>query len=127
IAGGRYAWKAYQAHRAQKKSSAIVSFPAATESQNLPAALSTTSDTNSASSPLDLAIAAAASTPVRVVADGKIVFDGELPGGESRRFVATDRLEVRAADPAAVLLELNGQTVASLGSSGSSGTIVLTQ
>jgi cytoskeleton protein RodZ len=33
IAGGRYAWKAYQAHRAQKKSSAIVSLPTA-QSQN---------------------------------------------------------------------------------------------
>jgi len=34
IAGGRYAWKAYQAHRAQKKSSAIVSLPAMAQSQN---------------------------------------------------------------------------------------------
>jgi len=34
IVGGRYAWKAYQAHRAQKKSSAIVSLPATAQSQN---------------------------------------------------------------------------------------------
>src|ERR1700751_2274248 len=29
--GGRYAWKAYQAHRAAKKTSAIVSIPAGTD------------------------------------------------------------------------------------------------
>jgi len=34
ITGGRYAWKAYQAHRAQKKSSAIVSLPPTAQSQN---------------------------------------------------------------------------------------------
>jgi cytoskeletal protein RodZ len=34
ITGGRYAWKAYQAHRAQKKSSAIVSLPTTAQSQN---------------------------------------------------------------------------------------------
>jgi len=34
ITGGRYAWKAYQAHRIQKKSSAIVSLPTTAQSQN---------------------------------------------------------------------------------------------
>jgi cytoskeletal protein RodZ len=34
IAGGRYAWKAYQTHRAQKKSSATVSLPETAQSQN---------------------------------------------------------------------------------------------
>ena len=34
ITGGRYAWKAYQAHRAQKKTSAIVSLPTTAQSQN---------------------------------------------------------------------------------------------
>jgi cytoskeletal protein RodZ len=34
ITGGLYAWKAYQAHRAQKKSSAIVSLPPTAQSQN---------------------------------------------------------------------------------------------
>jgi cytoskeleton protein RodZ len=34
IAGGRYAWKAYQVHRAQKKSSAVVSLPTTAKSQN---------------------------------------------------------------------------------------------
>jgi transcriptional regulator with XRE-family HTH domain len=120
IVGGRYAWKAYQAHRAQKKSSAIVSLPPAAEAQNAPAA------TNSPPNPLDLSVLASASTRLRVVADGNVVFDGEVSSGESRKFSAVDRLELTAADPAALLLDLNGQTVASLGAASSSGTIVLT-
>jgi hypothetical protein len=60
------------------------------------------------------------------VADGNVVFDGEVSSGESRKFSAVDRLELTAADPAALLLDLNGQTVASLGAASSSGTIVLT-
>jgi cytoskeleton protein RodZ len=80
IAGGRYAWKAYQAHRAQKKSSAIVSLPTTAQSQN-------------------------AATSI----------------------ASTERLEVTAADPGALLLDLNGQTMAPLGAAGSSGTIVWKQ
>jgi cytoskeleton protein RodZ len=128
IVGGRYAWKAYQAHRAQKKSSAIVSLPTAAEAQNSPPSSSpnATAATNSAPHPLDLSVLASASTRVRVVADGNVVFDGEVSSGESRKFSAVDRLELTAADPAALLLDLNGQTVASLGAASSSGTIVLT-
>ena len=80
IAGGRYAWKAYQAHRAQKKSSAIVSLPATAQSQN-------------------------AATSI----------------GSAKQ------LEVAAAGPDALLLDLNAQTIGPLGAPGSSGTIVLIQ
>ena len=41
IIGGRYAWKAYQAHRAQKKSSAIVSLPTTAQSQNAASSIAT--------------------------------------------------------------------------------------
>jgi cytoskeletal protein RodZ len=128
IAGGRYAWKAYQAHRAQKKSSAIVSLPKATQSQILPDSIaSANAAPNSTPSALDLSISASRSTRVRVAVDGSLVFDGELASGGSRQFNAADRMEVTAADPSAVLLDLNGQTVAPLGAPGSSGTIVLTK
>jgi cytoskeletal protein RodZ len=128
IAGGRYAWKAYQAHRAQKKSSAVVSLPAAAPSQNLPAsaALPNADLPGAAAGELDLSVAASSFTQARVVADGNAVLDAELASGESRQFHAVNRLEVTAADPSAVLLELNGRTVAPLGAPGSSGTIVLT-
>jgi len=80
IVGGRYAWKAYLAHRAQKKSSAIVSLPATAQSQN-------------------------AATSIG----------------------SAERLEVAAAGPDALLLDLNAQTFARLGAADSSGTIVWTQ
>lgn len=67
------------------------------------------------------------STRVRVVADGNVVFDGELSPGENRHFPGTDRVELTAADLSAVLLNLNGQRVAPLGTPSSSGTIVLTK
>lgn len=123
--GGRYAWKAYQARRVQKKTSAIVGLPPSTQSQatSLPAA----SPSSAASATLDLAIVAEKATRVRVVADSNVVFDAELPVGKTPHFSAADRFEVTAADPSTVLLELNGQPVALSAAPGSSGTIVLTQ
>jgi cytoskeletal protein RodZ len=126
--GGRYAWKVYQAHRAAKKSSSIVSIPAAAETQTLPNSAPPGPEPRPTltGSSLDLSVAARTSTRVRVVADGSAVWDGELAAGETRRFLAADRFEVTAADPMAVLLELNGQAVPPLTAPGSSGTIVLT-
>ena len=121
IVGGRYAWKAYQAHRAQNRSSATVALPppqALRAAPSVPAA---------SSAPLDLEIAASAETHVQVVADGSVVFDGEVRSGEHRHFAGAGRLEVAASDPSALLLSLNGQPVAPPAAPGSSGTIVLTK
>src|SRR5262245_43907207 len=41
ITGGYYAWKAYRAHRAQKKSSAIVSLPTTAQLQNAATSIAT--------------------------------------------------------------------------------------
>ena len=126
--GGRYAWKVYQARRAAKKSSAIVSIPAASEPQTLPNSAPLSPEPQPALNgiSLDLSVAARTGTRLRVVADGNVIFDAGLVRGETRHFAAADRFEVTAADPAAVLLELNGQTVPPLAVPGSSGTIVLT-
>jgi cytoskeleton protein RodZ len=130
IVGGRYAWKAYQAHRAQKRSSAILSLPAAGQTRTV-RVLTTSAAGGMAAGPaaaaLDLSVLAAMPTRVRVVADGNVVFDAQRPSGENRRLSAAGRTEVTAADASAVLLELNGQTVAPLSPPGSSATIVLTQ
>ena len=127
VFGGRYAWRIFAARRAAKKSSAVVGTRPLTVTKNLLA--------NSSSAPslvpgqkspaLDLSIAAAA-TRVRVVADGTVVYDAELPSGGNRHFSSSERFEVTAADSSAVLLELNGQTVPPIGTPGSSGTISLT-
>jgi transcriptional regulator with XRE-family HTH domain len=125
--GGRYAWRAYMAHRAAKKSSSAVSLPAA-PSKNLGAMAPANSPAAGAEKqlPLELAIAAAKFTHVRMVTDREAAFDAELEPGRNLHFSAHDRFEVSAADSAAVLLELNGQTVPPPGVPGSSGTISLT-
>lgn len=129
IFGGRYAWKAYQAHRAQKKSSAIVSLPAVAQTQLLPASTATSPKPAGSDSPamLDLQIAATKETHLRVVADGNVEFDGDLQSGENRHFGGTDRLEITPVDSSVVLLSLNGQSVTPAGAAISSGTIVLTR
>src|SRR5215469_11442617 len=67
VLGGRYAWKAYQAHRAGKKSSAIVSLPAAAQPQAMPVSATLGALQNMATTQqLDLLIAAARPTRVRV-------------------------------------------------------------
>ena len=128
--GGRYAWKAYQAHRAAKKSSAIVGIPTVAQPETLAVSIPNNSRLDAAANanaaPLDLTVAAAMNTPMRVVADGNVAFDGEMAQGQSLHFSAADRLEVSTTDFSAVLLELNGQTVAATGAAGGSGTIVLT-
>jgi len=62
---------------------------------------------------------------VRILADGRLLFDGEFLSGESRHFHATGEFEVAAADSSAVLLELNGQAMPPLGAPGASGTMTL--
>jgi cytoskeletal protein RodZ len=125
--GGRYAWKTYMAHRAAKRASAIVSVPAGTELQS-PGADTTSVPPAAAESnvALDLSVVASTPTRVRVVADGTVVHDAEIPAGQSLHFSASDKFEVSAASLAAVLLQLNGQPVPLSGVPGSSGTIVLT-
>jgi hypothetical protein len=93
--------------------------PAQSGSQN--------SSTTPADSSLDLSVSTSATTRVRILADGKLLLDTELPAGETRHFFANQQFEVSAGDSSAVLLELNGQAMPPLGAPGSSGTMVLTQ
>lgn len=76
---------------------------------------------------LELSIAAGIATTVSVVADGKGVFDSAMSAGERRRFQAQEWFEVSAGNSGALLLELNGQTMAPMGPPGSPGKIILTR
>jgi len=110
---GRYGWRRYAAHRAAKQSAVSSSPAAASQNSSSPGA-------TAADSSLDL-------SRVRVMADGKLLLDTELPAGETRHFSAKQQFEVTAGDSSAVLLELNGQAMPPLGAPGSSGTMVLSQ
>ena len=100
------------AHRAAKKSSSVVSLPSA-PAKNLGAMTPANSPAAGTEKqlPLESGIAAAKSTHLRVVTDGEAAGDAELERGRNLHFSANDRFELSAADSAAVLLELNGQTV----------------
>lgn len=115
---GRYGWRRYAAHRAAKQS-AVSGSPAQSASQN--------GSTTPADSSLDLSVSTSAATRVRILSDGKLLLDTELPAGETRHFSANQQFEVTAGDSSAVLLELNGQAMPPLGAPGSSGTMVLSQ
>jgi cytoskeleton protein RodZ len=137
---GRYAWRRYSAHRAaQHPSVATPPAPGSPQDNASPPSASVTSrpgtpaptdspgSTPDSSSTLNLTVSTSAATRVRVLADGELVLDAELPAGENRHFPARGQFEVTAADSSAVLLELNGEIMRPLGAPGSSGTIVLTQ
>lgn len=141
--GGRYAWRWYAAHRAAQHTSALadpvdpaLAWPPRAGSGASPTttAIANPADStpglaasDSADAPLDLSVSTSAATHVRILADDKLLLDGELPAGVNRHFPAHDHFEVTAADSSAVLLELNHQVMRPLGPPGASGTMVLSQ
>jgi cytoskeletal protein RodZ len=127
IAGGIYGWRRFAAHRAVKESSSSSSLPKDGAASSSVAGASSDNVTSSAAVPLDLAVSSSAATRVRILADGALLLDAELPAGETRHFSASQQFEVTAADSSAVLLELNGRAMPPVGTPGASGTIVLSQ
>jgi cytoskeleton protein RodZ len=76
---------------------------------------------------LQLKIEAGKETSVSVSADGSRVFEGSMIAGQSRTFTAQDAIDISAKDAGALLLELNGQTLAPLGPPGQPGNVTLTR
>ncbi len=64
---------------------------------------------------------------VKVVADGKTVFEGPVRANDVMNFGAQATFEVTTSDSSALLLELNGQPVPPIGPPGQLGKITLTQ
>jgi cytoskeleton protein RodZ len=121
---GRYGWRRFAERRAAKQSAgSSASSPAQTGNNSAASSLSS----GSSSVALDLSVSTSAATRVRVLGDGKLLLDAELPAGETRRLTAHQQFEVTAGDSSAVLLELNGQAMPPVGAPGVSGTIVLSQ
>ena len=77
--------------------------------------------------PLELKVEAGKETAVSVSADGSKVFEGSMIAGQSRTFKARDAIDISAEDGGALLLELNGQTLAPLGPPGQRGNVTLTR
>lgn len=77
--------------------------------------------------PLDLKLEAAKAADVKVVADGKPIFEGHMDARQVYRFTAVGSLEISSSESSAIVLELNGQVVAAGGQSGQPGFVTLTQ
>jgi cytoskeletal protein RodZ len=130
VYAGRYGWRRYSAPRAAKQPSVSITLSQPRSPSNTPNTLAAEPSSSSSSSltpSLDLSVSTSAATRVRIVADGKMLLDTELPANETRHFPAIQQFEVTAGDSSAVLLELNGQAMPPLGAPGASGTIVLSQ
>jgi cytoskeleton protein RodZ len=76
---------------------------------------------------LDLKLEAARAADVKVVADGKPVFEGHMDARQVYRFTAMDSLEISSSESSSIVLELNGQAVAAGGQPGQPGVVTLTQ
>ncbi len=76
---------------------------------------------------LELKIETTRPTLVSVIADGKSVFEGRMSAGQSRQFRAQEQFQVSAGNSTAVLLELNGQMMAPLGTPGRPGRVTLSR
>jgi cytoskeleton protein RodZ len=76
---------------------------------------------------LDLKLEAAKAAEVKVVADGKPLFAGPMVARQVYRFTAVETLEVSSSESSAIVLELNGQTVAAGGQPGQPSVVTLTQ
>ncbi|MGB8474525.1 MAG: RodZ domain-containing protein [Candidatus Acidiferrum sp.] len=133
IAGGIYGWRRFAAHRAAKRPSSLM-LPVQGQVGSAAATPSPPADpaSNGAApvrieAPLNLSVSTSAATRVRVVADGALLLDAELPAGAARHFSAKRQFEVSAGDSSAVLLELNGQAMPPVGTPGASGTITLSE
>ena len=102
-------------------STSVDSVAAASSAPITPSA--TASDTGT----LQLKVQTDKDTAVTVSADKDVVFDGSMKAGENRAFSASSHFQVSVEDAGAVRLELNGRTLAPLGSSGHPGKVTLTR
>ena len=74
-----------------------------------------------------LKLEAAKPAEVKVVSDGKTIFEGNVTGGQVRLFAARDSFEISSSDSSAIVLSLNGQSVPASGQPGEPGVVTLTQ
>ncbi|NDQ57663.1 MAG: helix-turn-helix domain-containing protein [Acidipila sp.] len=87
----------------------------------------TTRSSNANPAMLELKVEATQSTELTVVSDGKTVFAGPMTPGSAEQFKARERFEVAASNSTAILMDLNGQTLAPPGLPGAPGKITLTR
>ena len=127
-AGGWFAWRHRLFRRAARVTAPAGPPPATSQTfSNPPAKEPASVQPAAVPATLELTVAAGKAAQVSVIADGKSVFDGKMATGESQHFQAQEHFEIAASNSSALLLELNGQTVAPMGPPGQPGKITLTR
>jgi cytoskeleton protein RodZ len=133
-AGGAWAWREYGSTLRTWREPVPELPPAQTPAAPAvaaPEAGANPAPANSASAAdaemLELKVEATQATEVTVAADGKTVFDGRMKPGGAQQFKAKDRFDVSARNSTALLMDLNGQTLAPPGRPGAPGKITLTR
>jgi cytoskeletal protein RodZ len=76
---------------------------------------------------LELKVQAVKKTKLTIEADGNQVFDETMKAGENHVFEASEQFNVSAHDAGALMLELNGKSLAPIGPSGHAGKVTLTR
>jgi len=77
--------------------------------------------------PLTLKLEAGKPANVKVIADGKVLFDGPVQVNDVKQFQAGNQFQITSSESSALLLELNGQTVPPIGTPGQPGSVTLTR
>lgn len=143
IIAGAAGWHFYAARRAQRAAARQAAAAAAAAAAPAPGVAPAASVAPASAAPGDsstptaqapdavsmlmLKIEAGKATSVKVSADGSTAFNGKMTAGQSHSFQASNEFDVSARDAGALLLELNGQTLAPMGPPGHPGKITLTR
>jgi len=75
---------------------------------------------------LRISVKASKAGSLRVVGDGKALFEGQIAAGETKQFGADAAIEVSSSDAGTVQLELNGQPIPRMGIPGQPARVTLT-
>ncbi|MGA8073268.1 MAG: RodZ domain-containing protein [Candidatus Acidiferrales bacterium] len=76
---------------------------------------------------LELRVEAGRKARIRVIADGHPLYAGWIAAGETRNYSAREAFKISASDSSAIFLELNGKTMAPIGTPGRPGRATLTR
>ena len=76
---------------------------------------------------LELKIEASKPTRLAVEGDGLPLFNGDIAAGQNRTFFAQTNFQVSARDAGALMLALNGESLAAVGPAGKPGKVTLTR
>lgn len=91
------------------------------------AAPATPSASDPAPAGLALKMQAGKPAEVKVIADGKVIFEGTVRPDDAKQFDARDNFEITSSESSALVLELNGQSMPPIGTPGQPGSVTLTR